>query len=62
MMFNIACQLENKTDKEVTLHLLIPQGVEPNVVVLEPEQFVFVFAGPDGSPPKITIIKATGGE
>ena len=61
-MFEVACELENKTDAEVTVHLSIPQAAEPSVIVLKPEELVSVFAGPDGFTPKITIAKATGGE
>ena len=60
--FKVACELENKTNAEVTVHLSIPQAAEPSVIVLKPKELVSVFAGPDGSAPKITIAKATGGE
>jgi len=61
-MFEVACELENKTDAEVTVHLSIPQAAKPSVIVLKPKELVSVFVGPDGSAPKITIAKAAGGE
>lgn len=59
-MFEIACELENKTNTEITVHLSIPQSAEPSVIVLKPKELVGVFAGPDGSTVKITIMPTEG--
>lgn len=59
-MFKVACEIENKTDEQVTLHLTIPEASEPSVNLVGPNEHVFVFASPSGEPVKITIVKAIG--
>jgi hypothetical protein len=55
-MMILACELENKTDKPVTVHLSMRSALEPVINVIEPHQGLGVFQPADGSTVKITIM------
>jgi hypothetical protein len=63
MMFELACELENRTDKPVTVRLTMASAGEPVINVIEPNQGLGVFQPVDGSTVKIAIMPPeTGGE
>ena len=56
MMFVLACELENKTDKKVTVHLTMRGSPDSVINVIEPNQGLGVFQPVDGSTVKIAIM------
>jgi hypothetical protein len=66
-MFVLACELENRTDQPITVHLTMRGSPDPVINVIDPNQGLGVFQPVDGSTVKIAIMptdqdKATGGE
>ena len=61
-MFELACELENRTDKPVTVHLTMRGSPEPVINVIEPNQGLGVFQPVDGSTVKIAIISTEAGD
>ena len=61
-MFILACELENRTDKPVTVRLTMRSAEEPVINVIEPNQGLGVFQPVDGSTVKIVIIYNEEGE
>lgn len=55
-MMILACELENKTDKPVTVYLTMRGAPEPVINVIEPNQGLGVFQPVDGSTVKIAIM------
>ena len=55
-MFILACELENRTDKPVTVRLTMRSAAEPVINVIEPNQSLGVFQPVDGSTVKIAIM------
>lgn len=55
-MFELACELENRTDKPVTVHLTMVYTSEPVINVIEPTHCLGVFQPVDGSTVKIAIM------
>jgi hypothetical protein len=55
-MFVLACELQNKTDKPVTVHISMESAEEPVVNVIPPNEGLGVFQPYDGSTVKIAII------
>ena len=55
-MFILACELENRTDKPVTVRLTMRGAEEPVINVIEPNQGLGVFQPVDGTTVKITIM------
>ena len=59
-MFELACELENRTDKQITVYLTMRGSPEPVINVIEPNQGLGVFQPVDGSTVKITIMPTKG--
>lgn len=56
-MFILACELENRTDKPITVRLTMRGAKEPVINIIEPNQGLGVFQPVDGSTVKIAIIQ-----
>lgn len=55
-MLILACELQNKTDEPVTVHLSMASAEEPVINVIEPNTALGVFQPFDGSTVKIAIV------
>ena len=56
IMFVLACELQNKTDEPVTVHISMASAEEPVINVIEPNMGLGVFQPFDGSTVKIAIV------
>ena len=55
-MFVLACELENKTENPITVHISMATAVGDVVNTIEPNQALGVFQPYDGSTVKIAIV------
>jgi hypothetical protein len=53
-MFEIVCEIINKSGKTIVFEMKIPEAVDPVMTIVENGQMIGVFS-PTSSTPKITI-------